>query len=90
MFLINCEINPILTWSYNYVICSSTGETKFALRGTKIYVSIVILSTQHNIKLLKQLKSVFKGVTNRKNYQSKVTEKTQNRYLDYLINPSFQ
>ena len=27
--LINCEINLILTWSEDYVICSAAGATKF-------------------------------------------------------------
>ena len=53
MPLINCEINFILTWSENCVISSAaTGETNFTLTDTKIYISIVTLSTQDNAKLL--------------------------------------
>ena len=48
MPLINCEDNPILTWSENCVISSATGETKFAVTDTKLYVQIVTLSTQDN------------------------------------------
>ena len=39
---------------------------------------------------MKQLESGFKRTINWNKYQSKLTEKAQNRYLDYLIDPSFQ
>ena len=54
MPLINCEINLILTWSTDYVISSATGETTFAITDTKIYVPILTLSTQDNVRRLKQ------------------------------------
>ena len=60
MPLINCEVNLILTWSKDCVITNSTGEGKFAITGTKLYVSVVTLSTRNNEKLLQQLKSGFK------------------------------
>ena len=41
------------------------------------------------LKLLKQLESGFKRTINSNKYQSKLTEQAQNRYLDYLIDPSF-
>ena len=52
MLLISCEINVYLTWSEDCVICSATGATKFAITDTKLYVPVVILSTQDNSKLL--------------------------------------
>ena len=60
MPLINCEVNLILTWSPTCVISSATGETKFKITETKLYVPVVTLSTQDNAKLLQQLKSGFK------------------------------
>ena len=50
--LINCEINLVLTWSKDCVISSATGETKFRITETKLYVLFVTLSTQDNGKLL--------------------------------------
>ena len=64
MPLINCEVNLILTWSIDCVISSATGETKFAITDTKLYVPVVTLSTQDNAKLLQQLKSGFKRIIN--------------------------
>ena len=43
MPLINCEVNLILTWSPTCAISSATGETKFKITETKLYVSVVPL-----------------------------------------------
>ena len=60
MPLINCKVNLILTWYKDCVITDSTGEGKFAIIETKLYVHVVTLSTKDNEKLLQQLKSGFK------------------------------
>ena len=39
---------------------------------------------------MQQLESAFKRTINCNEYQSKLKEQTQNRYVDYLIDPSFQ
>ena len=74
MSLINCEINLDLSMSEKSVIVPVTlanqGAT-FSITDTKLYVPIVILSIQDNVKLLKQLKSDFKRRINWAKYQSK-------------------
>ena len=90
MSLINCEVNLILTWSKDCVISSAAGETKFKITDTKLYVPVVTLSTQDNAKLLQQLKSGFKRTINWNKYESNIKTFAQNRYLNHLINPSFQ
>ena len=90
MPLINCEVNLILTWSKDCVITNSTGEGKFAITDTKLYVPVVTLSTQDNTKLLQQLKSGFERTINWKKYQSNPKTYAQNRYLNHLIDSSFQ
>ena len=95
MPLINREVNLILTWSKGCVITNSTGEGKFTITETKLYVPVVTLSTKDNEKLLQQLKSGFKKTISWNKYESSINmnqSKTfaQNRYLNYLINPSFQ
>ena len=62
----------------------------FTIIDTKLYVSVKTLSTQDNAKILQQLESGFKRTINWNKYQSKVTQQTQNRNLDFLIDPSFQ
>ena len=65
-------------------------NTNIELTDTKLYIPVVTLSTQDNGKLLEHLKSGFKETINWNKYQSKVTAQEQNRYLGYLIDPSFE
>ena len=91
--LLGCSDNyskTILTWSKDCVITNSTGERKFAITETKLYVSVATLSTKDNEKLLQQLKSGFKKTISWNKYESSIKTFAQNRYLNYLINPSFQ
>ena len=90
MPLINCEVNLILAWSKDCVITNSTGEGKFVITETKLYVPVVTLSTKDNAKLLQQLKCGFKKPISWNKYESSIKTFAQNRYLNYLINPSFQ
>ena len=50
------------------VITNSTDAGRFAITDTKLYVSVVTLSTQQNTKLLQQLKLGFKRVINWNKY----------------------
>ena len=79
-----------MTWSKDCVITNSTGEGKFQITETNLYVPVVTLSTQDNAKLLQQLKSGFKRTINWNKYESNIKTFAQNRYLNHLINPSFQ
>ena len=55
-----------------------------------MYVPIVTLSAEDNVKLLKQLESGFKRTINWNKYQPKFKTFPENRYLNYLIDPGFQ
>ena len=90
MPLINCEVNLILTWSSNCVITDSTGAGAFEITDAKLYVPVVTLSNQENIKLLQQLKSGFKRVINWNKYLSKSESFRRIANLNYLVEPSFQ
>ena len=77
--LINSQVNLILTWSGKCVIVSSNDanqNTGFAITVTKLYVPVVILSTQDNAKLLYIL------------LKSKLL--AQNPNLNHLVEPRFQ
>ena len=73
MFLINCDINLIWTWSANcaivYTDVANPGAT-FAITQTKLYILVVNLSTQDNSKLFKQFKTGFKRIINWNKYLS--------------------
>ena len=90
MPLINCEVNFLLTWSKDCAITNSTGEGKFAITEIKLYIPVLTLPTQDNGKLLQQLKFGFKRTIYWNQYESSVKTFSQSRYLNHLINPSFQ
>ena len=93
MPLINCEISLQLQWSKNCTVVACTAANQnptFQITDTKLYVPVVTLSTQENIKLLKQLQSGFKRTINWNKYVAKTTNQAQNRYLYFLTDPSFQ
>ena len=67
MSLINCEISLQLKWSKNCILVAGTAANqypRFQISDTKLYVPVVTLSVQENIKLLKQLESGFKRAFN--------------------------
>ena len=61
-----------------------------AITGKKLYVPVVILSTNDNVKLLDQVKFCFKRTISWNKYQSRVTIQQQNPFLDYLNDLCFQ
>ena len=73
-----------------YNAAANQGTTS-AITNTKLYVPVVTLSTENNIKSLQQLKSGFKRTTNWNEYHTKIeTLNARNPYLDFLIDASFQ
>ena len=60
------------------------------MASAKLYVTVLTLSTQDNVKTLQQLKSGFKRTVNWNKYPSKKSTEAQNRYSDFLISPSFK
>ena len=74
MTLTNRDINNDRNWYEKCVIEATdvAGQSaRFSITDTKLYVPFVTLSTQDNTKLLEQLKSGFKRITNLNKYQSK-------------------
>ena len=93
MSLINCELNPILTWSANCVMVSIDNANKvatFSTTKTKLFLPVVTLSTQDNANLLKQLKPDSKRTNNWNKYTLKPELLRQNGNLNHLVQPSFQ
>ena len=63
MPITNCEIDLILTWSNRCIRVDNLipgQEPTFTITDTKLFVTVVTLSTQDNAKLLEQLKSGFR------------------------------
>ena len=91
-YLLNCEINLILTWATNCVIVFTNVANQnatFEITDTKLYFPVVTLSTQDNSKLLQQLTPGFKRVNNWSKYLSKPELLRRNPNLNHLVEPSF-
>ena len=87
--MINCD----LTWSKDCVLIEHHNKITrviFIITSTKPYVSVVTLSINDNIKLLKNIKQGFKRTISWNKYRSKISTQTKNGYLDYLIDPTFR
>ena len=59
------------------------------ISDTKLYVPVVSLSKENDIKLLEQLKSGFKKTIKWNKHRSQMTIQPQNNNLNYLIDPTF-
>ena len=54
-----------------------------------MYVPVVTLSKENDIKLLEQLKTGFKRTIKWNKYRSQMSIRPQNNNLNYLIDPTF-
>ena len=100
--LISCEVSLELKWNKKCIITSiqreinldgentdaPTGAT-FAIDKCKLYVPVVTLSKDDEIKLLTNLKSEFKREIIWNKYRSQMTTEETNDNLNILINPTF-
>ena len=102
MPLISCEVSLELKWNKNCVITSleprqvgarprnnaPTGAS-LEIDKCKLYVPVVTLSKDDEIKLLTNLKSGFKREIIWNKYRSQMTKEAVNNNLNILIDPAF-
>ena len=62
---------------------------EFQIKDTKLFVPVVTLSKENDIKLLEKLKSGFKKTIKWNKYRSQMTIQNNNNNLNYLIDPTF-
>ena len=62
----------------------------FKVKDTKLYVPLVTLSKENDIKLFEQLKLGFKKTIKWNKCRSEMTIQNNNNNLKYLINPTFR
>ena len=102
--LISCEVFLQLKWNKNCVITSleqrqvdagppvvngTTTAATLAINDCKLYVPVVTLSKDDEIKLLNNLKSGFTREIIWNKYRSQMTTETINNNLNILIDPTF-
>ena len=100
--LISCEVSLELKWDKNCVITSNqintnlsgantaapTGPT-FTINDCKMYVPVVTLSKDDEIKLLTNLKSGFKREIKWNKCRSQISTESANNNLNLLVDPTF-
>ena len=69
-------------------IVATSGAT-LKITDTKLYIPVVTLSKENDMKPLEQLKSRFKRTVKWNKYRSKMTFQPQNNNMSYLIDPTF-
>ena len=79
----NYGANPVV-----YGIDNPENAT-FKLTDVKLFVPVVTLSKENDIKLLEQLKTGFKKTIKRNKYRSQMSIQPQNNNLNYFIDPTF-
>ena len=103
--LINCKIELDLsiiteasktygavpnTNQVRYHVTSQKARATFQISNTKLYVPVVTLLINDNIKFLQNIKQGFKRTISCKKYRSEITTQSKNNNLDYLIDPTFR
>ena len=68
---------------------NSPTDAKFEITDCKMYVPVVTLSAENDIKLLEQLKSGFRITIKWNKYMSQTSNQNKNNNLNYLIDPTF-
>ena len=71
-------------------VATATTSATFQINNAKLYLSVVTLLINDNIKVLENIKQGFKRTISWNKYTSKITTQTKNNNLDYLIDPTFR
>ena len=93
----NCVLIDKLTRDANYgadhkIIVHKIDNPEnatFKIIETELYVPVVTLSEENDIRLLEKLKSGFKRTIKWNKYQSQMSVQSNNNNLNYLIDPTF-
>ena len=91
MLLVNRKVELSFSWDPNRVLSNLVGASTFRITDAKLYVPIVTLSIEDNVKLSKLLSGGFKRlvywskykITSRKTYN-------ENDYIRKLLDASYQ
>ena len=93
MPLINCKVELKLKWTKNCVLSAASNDNTnanpnniiFTIKDTKLYVSVVTLSSRDNQKLSKRLSKRFERLVYWNEYKTKSeNENTTNEYRYFL------
>ena len=89
-----CNVWSVKNTSSSWLsTCAASGkgttEAAFQINSTTLYVPVVTLSINYNIKSLKNTKQGFQRTIYWNKYRPEITALPKNNNLDYLIDPTF-
>ena len=91
----NCVLIDQSTREANYYADPNVYEidnpenATFKITDVKLFVPVITLSKENDIKLLEQLKTGFKRTIKWNKYRSQMSVQPKNNNLNYLIDPKF-
>ena len=71
-------------------MATATTEATFQINNAKLYVPVVTLSINDDIKFLENMKQAFKSTISWNNYRYEKTTQPKNNNLDYWIDRTFR
>ena len=71
-------------------VATATTEATFQINNAKLYVPVVTLSINDNIKFLENMKQAFKSTISWNKYRYEKTTQPKNSNLDYWIDRTFR
>ena len=89
MPLINCKSELSLRWYENCILSSVGTAATFAKTDTKLYVPVITLKTEDNVKLSKLLNEGFKRLVYWNKYKI-ILKYYDNEYIRERLDPSFR
>ena len=89
MPLINCKVELSLKWYENCIWSSAGTAATFAITDTKLYVPLVTLKTEDDVKLSKLLNEGFKRLVYWNKYKV-ILKDYDNDYIRERLDASFQ
>ena len=73
-----------------YEVATETTAATFQTNNAKLYVHVVTLSINDNIKCLEKIKQAFKRTISWNKYRSEITTQPKDNNLDLVIGPTFR
>ena len=82
--------NPDENPPVSTVVATETDSAPFQINNTKLYVPVVNLSINDNIKFLENIKKGFTKITSWKKYRSEIITVPKENNLHFMIDPTFR
>ena len=84
------EVSRTAAVAGNALVAATATTARFQLNNAKLYVPLVTLSINNNIKISENIKQGFQGTISWNKCRFEITTQPKNNNLDCLIDPTFR